>query len=711
METRKILVILFLTLGLVLLRAEVSEAAPLGTAFTYQGHLYDNNDVANDLYDFQFKLYDANTAGNQLGTDVNKPDVDVISGYFTVELDFGSDVFNGNARWLEIGVRPGAENDPCEYMPLSPLQEVTAAPYSLQTRGILVDDALNVGIGAIDPSWRLTISEGGLNVFAGSSGETVGFSTEQFYVAGNNENYIMEIGDSPSDYTEFFDDGVSTLKIINNKVGIGTQTPDAKLDISGNVSVTGSVESTDAVIMATNTGSGDGIEGQSYGSSGRGVEGWALYTGPGANYGGYFRAESSGGYGVYGYASNSGNYENYGGYFQAAGNSGKGVYGFVTGDNGHAVQGMAFDSGPVTNYGGYFQARGASGRGVYGEATGSDGVGVYGEATGGGRAGHFEGDVHVTGNVGIGTTSPEASLEVTNSGSSHAIRASTSDIPVYAHRTGTSGTWPAVHGENDSASDNTSGVRGILNSTNSGANSAGVYGYNKGTFGDGYGVRGLHDGWGIGVYGECIGEGTGVYGKCSSSGNLGELGSSSYGVHGTNNSSGNFGFIGGPSDGVFGSTSSGNGVFGYSLTGHGVHGSSSSGYAGYFNGNLHVEGNITYTGSCSDVSDIRLKENITPLRNAVEKVSCLKGIYFNNKGESSDNREVGVIAQDVEKVLPELVSTNKQGYKSVDYTKLTPVLIEAVKELKAENESLKQRLEALEKTLQQLQAATTKGAI
>ena len=47
----------------------------------------------------------------KLGADVNKPEVDVIDGYFTVELDFGS-VFDGNNRWLEIGVRPGDQNDP-----------------------------------------------------------------------------------------------------------------------------------------------------------------------------------------------------------------------------------------------------------------------------------------------------------------------------------------------------------------------------------------------------------------------------------------------------------------------------------------------------------------------------------------------------------------------------------------------------------------------
>ncbi len=100
---------------------------------------------------------------------------------------------------------------------------------------------------------------------------------------------------------------------------------------------------------------------------------------------------------------------------------------------------------------------------------------------------------------------------------------------------------------------------------------------------------------------------------------------------------------------------------------------------------------------------LRGKENITPLTKAIDKVSALRGIYFNLKGESPSNREVGVIAQEVEKVLPEVVSEDTQGYKSVDYSKLTPLLIEAVKELKTQNEGLKilvgklqSRIEALE---------------
>jgi hypothetical protein len=131
MKTRKILVILISALVFVSFQSQAN-AAPMGTAFTYQGHLYDANQVANNLYDFQFKLYDANSGGTKKGNDVNIPDVDVIDGYFTVNLDFGSSVFDGNAVWLQIGVRQGNLSDPNVYNILLPRQLVTPTPYAIK---------------------------------------------------------------------------------------------------------------------------------------------------------------------------------------------------------------------------------------------------------------------------------------------------------------------------------------------------------------------------------------------------------------------------------------------------------------------------------------------------------------------------------------------------------------------------------------------------
>ena len=107
----------------------VSNAAPMGTAFTYQGQLKDDGLPANAAYDFQFKLFDAATAGAQVGSTVLKGDVAVAGGLFSVSLDFGSSPFGDQARFLEIGVRPGASTD--AYTLLGARQELTPSPNAL----------------------------------------------------------------------------------------------------------------------------------------------------------------------------------------------------------------------------------------------------------------------------------------------------------------------------------------------------------------------------------------------------------------------------------------------------------------------------------------------------------------------------------------------------------------------------------------------------
>jgi hypothetical protein len=103
--------------------------AALGTAFTYQGRLNDAGSPANGSYDFLFILYDAALGGSQVGAAAAVNDLDVVDGYLTVLLDFGAGVFTGQARWLEISVRPGDSTG--SYTTLSPRQPLTAAPYTL----------------------------------------------------------------------------------------------------------------------------------------------------------------------------------------------------------------------------------------------------------------------------------------------------------------------------------------------------------------------------------------------------------------------------------------------------------------------------------------------------------------------------------------------------------------------------------------------------
>jgi hypothetical protein len=113
---------------------------------------------------------------------------------------------------------------------------------------------------------------------------------------------------------------------------------------------------------------------------------------------------------------------------------------------------------------------------------------------------------------------------------------------------------------------------------------------------------------------------------------------------------------------------------------------------------LAVTGAITATGDITAffTSDRNLKQNIVNIENSLDKVSKLNGVYYNWTKEALekhkhlvDEKEVGVIAQDVEAVLPELVATREDGSKAVRYERLCAVLIESIKELKKEIDTLK----------------------
>jgi len=83
-------------------------------------------------------------------------------------------------------------------------------------------------------------------------------------------------------------------------------------------------------------------------------------------------------------------------------------------------------------------------------------------------------------------------------------------------------------------------------------------------------------------------------------------------------------------------------------------------------------------------SDRELKDNLKPIENAIDKVNQIGGytIEWNDKQQVYTGTDIGVIAQEIEAILPEIVITRKNGYKAVKYEKLVPVLIEAIKELK-----------------------------
>ncbi|WP_421775540.1 tail fiber domain-containing protein [Gracilimonas sp.] len=159
-----------------------------------------------------------------------------------------------------------------------------------------------------------------------------------------------------------------------------------------------------------------------------------------------------------------------------------------------------------------------------------------------------------------------------------------------------------------------------------------------------------------------------------------------------------------------------------SINAHGINGNTN------VNGNLHVDGDITYTGSSSQTSDRNLKENIQPLQNGLNTIMKLNPTTYNFRGNGeykglklSSGLHYGLIAQEVEKVLPSLVKNNlhtyneikgegsgpdatseteikkTMEYKTMNYTELIPVLIKGMQEQQAEIERLKKQLKELKK--------------
>jgi len=123
---------------------------------------------------------------------------------------------------------------------------------------------------------------------------------------------------------------------------------------------------------------------------------------------------------------------------------------------------------------------------------------------------------------------------------------------------------------------------------------------------------------------------------------------------------------------------------------------------------LHVNGDVAVAGQIIHPSDRNLKENIQPIENGLSLINQLNPATYNYNAEASDNhglptnQQYGLIAQDVQKVLPTIVKENTlqdedgTSYLGMDYEKLIPVLIQAVKELSTENNQLVNRIEALE---------------
>jgi trimeric autotransporter adhesin len=399
------------------------------------------------------------------------------------------------------------------------------------------------------------------------------------------------------------------------------------------------------VIGSTNSSSGSGVHGQGlvYG-----IKGVATSVSIAKTYGVYGSAISSEGYGIYGEAPI------YGTYGKSTGSTGRAVVGEATGTASIGVQGIATNTsstgvwGEGANQGVYGNSSTATGKGVYGFASHTTGNnhGVYGEtksdngygvqgkspyrglygiSTGGGGAGVYG---EVTSDSGFGVSGKGAGgvkAEGIETGIT-ALTTKSSGLTYGVFAQVISPDGTAVYGYGLSETGFTCGIRGITNSP------------------DGYGVRGESPRYG-------------VYGK--SSGNTGRA------VKGE--------AIGTASIGVYGialSTSS-TGVWGEGA-----------------NYDFYAAGpGVNYGNS----SSIRWKRNIEIIPQPLEKIKAIRGVYFDWDADHGGQHDVGMIAEEVGKVLPEIVVYEENGIDAsgMDYSKITPLLLEAIKEQQKQIDELK----------------------
>jgi len=446
-------------------------AAPLDSGFTYQGSLEINGSAMTGTVDFQFSLWDAGSGGTQIGTTVTYNAVAVDGGLFAVNLDFGFEVFNGDARWLEVSVRNPAGSGSFVTLRRQPLNP---SPYSLQTRGIFVDNQLNVGIGTTNPGGRLAVEQdgGGHLLYIRQTNTGIPFAAANFQHWGSGPT-ILSSNVGTGHAGDFRSTGSAGAAVRGLNQGSGSAglfeinsltNSSPALDVSTNGTGPAAIFDGDVEIgvgsaagrlVVDGPGSAPAIMATSPWYAIRGSHNTTTGTFPGLW--GDTDSLSSGATGVRGYINST-----------SPGGGASGVRGINNGTNGNGYG--VYGSHAGGGYGVFGSS--VSGRGVYGAASGTTGVnqGVYG------------------------------------------LSPSTNGYGVFGSATATSGSNFGVYGTTNS--DNTS--------------SAGVYGYSDSSMG----VQGASVSF-RGVYGTSI-SGNGVYGRSSSGnavfadGNFGASGTKSF---------------------------------------------------------------------------------------------------------------------------------------------------------------------------------------
>ncbi len=362
-------------------------AAPLGTGFTYQGRLTDGDRPANGVYDFVFTLYRGPSDEVPVASGVLNDDVQVTDGVFTTTIDFGADLFTGEAMWLEVGVRPGEETG--DVTLLSPRHHLAATPYAHFAKRAVSADIATTATSALSVSWQaiqgvppsLLDGDDGVNYAAGSG--LALFNGVEFRVQYAGSGEASTVARSDHDHFAQYWRGTNNapgLEVQNARTGgIGLS---GRSDVfgsgftpAGGAGVFGDSTSGPGVAGFSNTGPGvygwtssqngevETIVGNNDSTAGRAVVGHARAT-TGANIGVVGQTSSSGGTGVRGIAT-AATGTTYGGRFSNAS------------PNGYAVHAVSDRSGA-----GYFDIDNRSNASTALEAR-TDGTGLVAKFTSG----------------------------------------------------------------------------------------------------------------------------------------------------------------------------------------------------------------------------------------------------------------------------------------------------------------------------------------
>ncbi len=217
------------------------------TAITYQGRLTDNGSPATGSYELKFTIYDTviSPGGNVIGQSLTVPAVGVTNGLFTVALDFGAGVFNGEPRWLQTGVRTNGSAG--VFITLLPRQSITATPYAIQAAGLsgtLPDSQLTANIARLNGSnffngpVNFSPASGAPFAITGSSSNKLVKGLNADKLGGKSAtDFVLKAGDTMTGPLNLPANGLaaggSQLILSNGNVGIGTAAPASALHVDG----------------------------------------------------------------------------------------------------------------------------------------------------------------------------------------------------------------------------------------------------------------------------------------------------------------------------------------------------------------------------------------------------------------------------------------------------------------------------------------------